>query len=277
MQSQELWQQRPRLTPIELFVAGSIAGAAAKTVTAPLDRARLIYQVSPASFTLSAALRTIKTFADTAGTEGLWRGHAATLWRVMPFAGIQFSTYDAILAYFTELEDGVHLPHMLPAKCGMSGAIAAGTATLLTYPLDVLRTRMVAHVGVTPRYANYLTAVEDTLKQEGFHVFFRGLSPTLLGSVPYGALCFGSFAVLKQQLRRIHGVRTDDDVPMYQRLVAGGLCGAFSQMIVHPLNVVRRRMQAEGAQGLQDRCLMHLIKTRVGICHALNCGHLQRS
>ncbi|CAE8634034.1 unnamed protein product, partial [Polarella glacialis] len=66
--------------------------------------------------------------------------------------------------------------------------------------------------------------------------------------VPYAALSFSSFEVLKLRLRQRHGVSTDMEVPLSQRLAAGSASGVMAQLFAYPLHTVRRRMQGSVAQ-----------------------------
>lgn len=142
-----------RLSAEALLLAGGIAGACAKTVIAPADNVKILYQVifllffiviyirfsfpfipihsqlyqvtafthlqvaySPylpslpslwfpfqpqvnphMLFSLRSALSTGITIVETAGVTGLWRGHTATLARVIPYASISFLTFDRYL------------------------------------------------------------------------------------------------------------------------------------------------------------------------------------
>eukprot|EP00045_Choanoeca_perplexa_P004006 m.34887 g.34887 ORF g.34887 m.34887 type:complete len:155 (+) comp12349_c0_seq16:171-635(+) len=76
------------------LLAGAVAGGTAKTVTAPMDRLKLLFQVGK----LPLTMRNLHTLAlDLYKEEGffnLWRGNTATLARVMPYAGIQFTTHE---------------------------------------------------------------------------------------------------------------------------------------------------------------------------------------
>ncbi|PHH69310.1 hypothetical protein CDD83_5768 [Cordyceps sp. RAO-2017] len=76
-------------------VAGGLAGCAAKTVVAPLDRVKILFQASNpqfakytgSSFGVATAMRDIY---HSEGSRGLFRGHSATLLRIFPYAGIKF-------------------------------------------------------------------------------------------------------------------------------------------------------------------------------------------
>eukprot|EP00429_Kryptoperidinium_foliaceum_P013621 CAMPEP_0176048418 /NCGR_PEP_ID=MMETSP0120_2-20121206/24052_1 /TAXON_ID=160619 /ORGANISM="Kryptoperidinium foliaceum, Strain CCMP 1326" /LENGTH=725 /DNA_ID=CAMNT_0017381837 /DNA_START=115 /DNA_END=2292 /DNA_ORIENTATION=- len=233
------------LSAIEVFVIGAVAGATAKTLTAPMDRVRLLYQVNPSAiWSARGALGLANDLLMQAGAEGLYRGHSATLMRIVPFAGFQFLAFDVAKARLAPLlveSHGTLRPLEGATLCAMaSGAIAGSAATLSTYPLDVLRTRLVAQMS-TSVYRGYFSVAEAILRTEGPAAFYRGLGPTLLGVLPYSALSFGTFEVLKGVLREQYG---DHRVPILRYVVAGGLSGGFAQMLVYPLHIVRRRMQA---------------------------------
>jgi hypothetical protein len=59
------------------LVSGALAGATAKTVEAPLDRVKIIFQVSKQRFSLRAAGRQMLAIARSEGVAGLWKGNGA--------------------------------------------------------------------------------------------------------------------------------------------------------------------------------------------------------
>lgn len=239
------------LSVVELLLVGAMAGAIAKTATAPLERLQTVYQVNPKTeFTHRGAFRLAADFVRVDGVLGLWRGHFVTLMRVVPFAGVQFLVYGESLDYlrdggfFTLL--GVADERMMFALSPVfAGALAAISATVMTYPLDVIRTRM--RVSGAVGTGHMLASLEDLAKIEGSRGFYRGIFPTLLGIVPYAALSFSTFEAMKKRLRRSNCVATDSEVPILQRLAAGTASGLLAQMVVYPLHLVRRRMQLKGA------------------------------
>lgn len=227
------------LNAVDVLVVGALAGAFSKTVTAPIDRVRIMYQVNDLKpFSLRNAGETVAQITRESGPQGLWRGNVAILWRVAPFSGIQFLVWDSVsdklreYPYFEESDE----------VCAfIAGGCAGIAATVATYPLDLLRARQ----AVGFNYKNYPSAVETILRKEGPKGLFRGLAPTVIGMVPYSAISFGTYEALKNKLRYWHGVDCDSDVPVAQRLAAGGLCGTASQLVAYPLHIVRRRMQVQ--------------------------------
>lgn len=250
------------LSALESFVAGAVAGAIAKTAVAPLSRLALIYQVDPSRrFSMTGALGTLGNIVRVEGARGLWRGHAATLWRVVPFAGVQFLVFDRTYSTVSRLAPPPFASDA--AASAVAGAAAGATATLMTYPLDVLRARAAAHLGSSPRYSGYTAGVEAILRAEGVPGLFRGLFPTILGILPYGAVSFSSFAVLTRLLQEQQGA--DADVPVGYLLLAGGASGACAQFLAYPCNVVRRRMQVASSAELGAQGSLGYVNTRTAL------------
>jgi len=88
----------------------------------------------------------------------------------------------------------------------------------------------------------------------GVTALYRGLTPTLIGIIPYAGLSFYSFELLKASLlQHCAWARApasgDGEVALQvpARLLCGGLAGALSQTISYPLDVTRRRMQLGSA------------------------------
>ena len=63
---------------LQHLLAGALAGATAKTVEAPLDRVKIIFQVSKQRFSLRAAVKQMVAIARSEGIQGLWKGNGAS-------------------------------------------------------------------------------------------------------------------------------------------------------------------------------------------------------
>lgn len=116
---------------------GGIAGAVAKTVIAPLDRTKIIFQTNPQlKFTVNNVVDTLKMIKSTEGTRGLWRGNMATVMRVFPYAGIQFAAFDVYKRWAGADADGGQLsPHRRLLAGSAAGATAGGQPSRKFPPL----------------------------------------------------------------------------------------------------------------------------------------------
>ncbi|KAK4214865.1 mitochondrial carrier domain-containing protein [Rhypophila decipiens] len=200
-------------------VAGGFAGCEAKTIVAPLDRVKILFQAHNPQFvkytgSWFGVAAAIKDIYRQDGTMGLYRGHSATLLRIFPYAGIKFLAYEQIRAIIIHSKD-----HETPFRRLISGSLAGVTSVFFTYPLEVIRVRLAfetkkdsrssltricrqiyrehRHSPVGPpeiRSASVAAApgaaMEAALPRNGLVNFYRGFSATLLGMVPYAGMSF---------------------------------------------------------------------------------------
>ena len=80
---------------IKSFFAGGAAGATAKTIVAPLDRIKIIFQISEQPFTFQGVYRELNRTFHTEGFTALFRGNSAQMLRVYPYSGIQLTAFDS--------------------------------------------------------------------------------------------------------------------------------------------------------------------------------------
>ena len=94
---------------IRNIIAGGLAGMVAKSVVAPVDRIKILYQISAIPFHLRDVPRVATKIIQQEGIMALWKGNMATMIRVFPYSGIQFMTFDFCKSYFLsqkQLQDG---------------------------------------------------------------------------------------------------------------------------------------------------------------------------
>jgi len=221
------------------LAAGGIAGGIAKTVIAPLDRSKIFFQTNETrNYRFRYALRWLKHGYRTEGLLSLWRGNTATLARIVPYSAINFMSFEQYKKLLKVEDAGSPGYHRF-----IAGSMAGSTGQLLTYPLD--RARAVMAVTPGKQYRNLALVFCNIYKEEGFLALYRGLTPTLLGVIPYAGTSFFTYETLKgYAVRRKGGDATHPMLPSpLERLAAGAVAGLLGQTASYPLDIVRRRMQ----------------------------------
>jgi hypothetical protein len=99
---------------------------------------------------------------------GLWKGNSAQILRVGPYAALSYASHDAAQHFFRQRLQTENLPFVYKF---LAGSISGVVSTVFTYPLDVLRVRLALGSGW-----------HSALQQGGL---FQGVSPTVVGIVPY--------------------------------------------------------------------------------------------
>ncbi len=102
---------------IKRLAAGGLAGLVAKSVVAPVDRMKILFQVTSGRFSLNRLLVLIKDISREEGPKGFFKGNSATMIRVFPYAGVQFFTFDSLKNMSLRRTAKVGLWYSYGAKC----------------------------------------------------------------------------------------------------------------------------------------------------------------
>ncbi|KAB1224338.1 putative envelope ADP,ATP carrier protein, chloroplastic [Morella rubra] len=222
---------------VALFTAGSIAGAAAKTFTAPLERIKLLMQTHGVRVGQESAkkaigfIEAITLIKKEEGIRGYWKGNLPQVIRVIPYSAVQLFAYETYKKLFSGKDGELSVIGRLAA-----GACAGMTSTFITYPLDVLRLRL----AVEPGYRTMSEVALNMLREEGFASFFYGLGPSLLGIAPYIAVNFCVFDLVKKSLPEKYQKRTETS------LITAIVSASLATVTCYPLDTIRRQMQMKG-------------------------------
>uniref|UniRef100_A0A061RJD1 Solute carrier family 25 (Mitochondrial carrier protein), member 16 n=2 Tax=Tetraselmis sp. GSL018 TaxID=582737 RepID=A0A061RJD1_9CHLO len=310
-------------TFVRELIAGGTAGGIAKTSIAPLERVKILFQTGQVEKG-SSVWRIIYNIASKEGLRGLFRGNSATVTRIIPYSAFHFWAYEHFRrVFFAEaLARGLQQGPWLDL---LAGSAAGATAVTLTYPLDLVRTRLAWHVpkgvklssteehafalgntkranctervtrklhrgtdhthnffnslrkeqtlhpgfrdvsrrcgGYSSRYClqssgsstpSMLGTASKVISHEGFRGLYSGIGATLWGILPYAGIKFYVYQSLKQQYRHLALTETSTGstarLPIPLMLTFGAVSGLVGQTLTYPLDIVRRRMQVQGAE-----------------------------
>ncbi|KAL0354921.1 UNVERIFIED_CONTAM: Calcium-dependent mitochondrial ATP-magnesium/phosphate carrier protein 2 [Sesamum radiatum] len=222
------------------LIAGGVAGAASRTVTAPLDRLKVILQVQTTHATIRSAVQNIW---KEGGLLGFFRGNGINVLKVAPESAIKFYTYELLKGAIGDANGDVGMVGRLAAG-GLAGAVAQTSI----YPMDLVKTRLQTHVCERGNVPNLGKLSKDIWVREGPRALYKGLTPSLLGMIPYAGIDLAAYETLKDMSRKY--IRDGEPGPLVQ-LSCGTISGSLGATCVYPLQVVRTRMQAQ-----RDYCSM---------------------
>ncbi|XP_047172456.1 mitochondrial substrate carrier family protein B-like [Vigna umbellata] len=243
--------QQVQVGTVSQLLAGGLAGAFAKTCTAPLARLTILFQVQGMHFDMAALSKPsiwgeASRIVNEEGFRAFWKGNMVTIAHRLPYSAVNFYAYERyknLLHIFlgenhrgnTSADLFVHF---------VSGGLSGITSATATYPLDLVRTRLAAQRS-SIYYRGISHAFNTICREEGFLGLYKGLGATLLGVGPNIAISFSVY----EGLRSFWQSRRPDDSTVMVSLACGSLSGVASSTATFPLDLVRRRMQLEGAGG----------------------------
>lgn len=244
--------QHSQIGTISQLLAGGVAGAVSKTCTAPLARLTILFQVQGmhsdgACLHKASIFREASRIASEEGVRAFWRGNLVTIAHRLPYSSISFYTYEKYKSIMQSLPGmEKHRENLSTDLCIrlLGGGAAGVTAASITYPLDLVRTRLAAQTNVL-YYRGITHALYTICRDEGIKGLYKGLGPTLLGVGPNIAISFCVYESLKSAWE----YERPQDSPIAVSLACGSLSGVASSTATFPLDLVRRRMQLEGAGG----------------------------
>lgn len=224
----------------KFFITGGIASVFSRTLTAPLERLKLQAQTEGLASSMFSELSGI---VKTEGWRGLFAGNLTNCLRVFPTTAIGCMTYVSILNTLGIESSNIDPQHRVR---DLSIRIAAGAtggmvATYLTYPLDIIRTRLTLNMPNPDEVSNskIIACGRDIVKQEGIRGLFKGSAAAIMSIGPFIMVQNGMFSLLKTMVQEEFGW-----YPTTNSLLAyGAVSGFVAQVSVYPLDVVRRRMQ----------------------------------
>jgi len=235
--------------PLVLFGAGAAAGALGKTLTAPLDRVKLLLQTRGgfARGSLREAakkgnvINALLAIGKQEGVRGYWKGNLPQILKVIPYSATQLYAYEAFKGLFKREDGSIGVRGRL-----LAGACAGMTATLMTYPLDTMRLRM----AVDPSALTLRGTARMLLREGSYSAFFRGLGASLFGTAPYMAMELCLFDSMPK------------DLPPFLR---GFTAALISTTACYPLDTIRRHIQLQSTGRLAIRQMARQIVQKEGI------------
>jgi solute carrier family 25 carnitine/acylcarnitine transporter 20/29 len=86
----------------------------------------------------------------------------------------------------------------------VSGGIAGVLGWLVTYPLDVIKSRIQTDSFRKPQYSGILDCIKKSHNQHGWRIFFKGLVTTLSRAFVVNGTTFVGYELSLSMLHNVH-------------------------------------------------------------------------
>ncbi|XP_045829441.1 folate transporter 1, chloroplastic-like isoform X1 [Trifolium pratense] len=157
-----------------------------------------------------------RTIMREEGFSALYRGIVPGLFLQVSHGAIQFTAYEELRKTIIDLKSKrSETQHQNPDQLlnsvdyAVLGATSKVAAILLTYPFQVIRSRLQQRPGGDgiPRYMDSWHVVKQTARFESVRGFYKGITPNLLKNVPASSI---TFIVYENVLKLLKLARRND-------------------------------------------------------------------
>lgn len=199
----------------------------------------------------SSVVSLFRNILQKEGIVGLWAGNGANLLRVFPAKAVVFASNDSYrhLIGTYVLGKSSNTIELNGGFSFLAGGLSGMTASAVTYPLDLIRGRITGKLTKNKAYSGILRTLVLTVRDEGFLALYKGMTPTLLGAMPYEGIKFGTVGLLEKYFSSNENGESNS-TPL-RKMMFGGMGGVMAGLITYPNDTVRRLLQLQGSRGTQ--------------------------
>ncbi|KAI7822453.1 mitochondrial carrier domain-containing protein [Kickxella alabastrina] len=189
----EVPRQFPTVSNTGVHVVSAMgAGATTSVLTNPIWvlKSRFMTQSKFTEYRYSSMWDAVTVIRRTEGLGGFYKGLGSSLLGVTHVA-VQFPLYEALKAWM-----GVDSSHVESSRILAASAASKMVASSVTYPHEVIRTRLQNQTRAPFKYAGICHAVVLIYREEGVRAFYRGLATNLIRTVPASMMTLLTYELL---------------------------------------------------------------------------------
>lgn len=255
------------------FSLGGVSGAIAKTITAPIERVKLIIQTQDANPRIRSGevpryTGIVNCFSRVRAEQGFaafWRGNFTNVIRYFPTQAFNFAFKDSIKKLFPRYDPKTEFGKFFLVQMASGGLAGAGSLCIV-YPLDYARTRLASDVGTGKRDFKGLgdCLIKTARGPSGILGLYNGFGVSVAGIIPYRGVYFG----LYDSLREKNPYKNDlGPLGIASKFAVAQTTAIAAGYASYPFDTVRRRLQMQSEKpkdqwvykGSAD-CLVKILK-----------------
>ncbi|BES97363.1 solute carrier family 25 [Nesidiocoris tenuis] len=170
------------------FMAGLTAGVVSRTITAPLDRLKVISQIKGKTI---FPIQGIRMMLAEGGFWSMWRGNGANIMKVGPEIAAKFLVYNEAKNALVGHNQESTTVHKL-----IAGFTAGAISHSIVHPLEVCKTRLVLRK--TGEEGGLRNTARKGYRKHGWRFFFKGYKMSVMGIALFSTLDFAVYETLKK-------------------------------------------------------------------------------
>merc|ERR1711874_331312 len=244
------------------FTLGGVSGAVAKTLTAPIERIKLVVQTQDANPKIrSGEVPRYTGIADCGmriykeqGMKRFWDGNFTNCIRYFPTQAFNLAFKDTFKKMFPKYSPKTDFGKFFLVNLASGGLAAAGSLTIV-YPLDYARTRLASDVGSGKKtFSGLGDCIKKTMAGPGgFLALYTGFGVSVVGIVGYRGLQLGTF----DTITGLNPYKTDKGIlGAASTFAAAQTAITIGAGATYPFDTVRRRLQMQSEKPVEE----HLYK-----------------
>jgi len=244
------------------FTLGGVSGAVAKTITAPIERIKLVVQTQDANPKIrSGEVPRYKGIVDCGariykeqGMRRFWDGNFTNCIRYFPTQAFNLAFKDTFKKMFPKYNPKTEFAQFFGANL-VSGGLAAAGSLCIVYPLDYARTRLASDVGSGKKtFTGLGDCIMKTMKGPGgFLALYTGFGVSVVGIVGYRGLQLGTF----DTITGLNPWKSDKGIMgAISTFAAAQTAITIGAGATYPFDTVRRRLQMQSEKPPEE----HLYK-----------------
>jgi len=233
------------------FSLGGISGAIAKTITAPIERVKLLIQTQDANPRIRSGevpryTGIINCFSRVRSEQGFlafWRGNFTNVLRYFPTQAFNFAFKDSIKKLFPRYDSKKEFGKFFLVQMASGGLAGAGSLCIV-YPLDYARTRLASDVGSGKRdFKGLADCLYKTSKgPKGPLALYNGFGVSVAGIIPYRGVYFGMYDSLRE---KNPWKKDNGPVGIISKFAVAQTTAITAGYASYPFDTVRRRLQMQ--------------------------------
>lgn len=232
-------------TDLARFLCGGIAGAVSRTVTAPVDRLKVLRQLNVHEVAGKNMYQGFRTMVHEGGILALWRGNGVNVLKNCPECAIRFSLHGWLKSVLFPNAKGP----LQPEQRFFVACVAGASSLTITYPLEVMKTRMAMRRSTDS--SSIIVCFRTVLKEGGLRGFYRGYKVSMFSYVPYSGMELALYEMLKRKYIDLKsswypGLTSTEKnhMPTYVAVPLVIISCCIPMPIIYPANLLRTRYQA---------------------------------